>query len=70
MRLYDLKTNHETELLGIDSRPYFSWKMMSEEENTEQVSCRIVVKTAVRLSGTAAQKKVQRLCLCRIRVFR
>ncbi|MBQ9153094.1 MAG: family 78 glycoside hydrolase catalytic domain [Solobacterium sp.] len=44
MRLYDLKTNHETELLGIDSRPYFSWKMMGEEENTEQVSCRIVVK--------------------------
>lgn len=44
MKLYDLKTNHETELLGIDTRPYFSWKLASDEENTFQTSYRLVLK--------------------------
>ena len=44
MKLYDLKTNHETELLGTDVKPYFSWKLESEEEGTLQKSYRLVVK--------------------------
>lgn len=44
MKLYDLKTNHEKELLGIDTKPYFSWKLESNEENTVQKSCRLILK--------------------------
>ena len=44
MNLYDLKTNHEKELLGIDTDPYFSWKLESDKENTEQVSYHLIVK--------------------------
>ena len=44
MKLYDLKTNHETELLGIDTKPYFSWKLEGEEENTVQTSYRLRVR--------------------------
>ncbi|MBR3348582.1 MAG: hypothetical protein IKG55_00745 [Solobacterium sp.] len=44
MKLYDLKTNHEKELLGIDTKPYFSWKLESNEENTLQKSYRLILK--------------------------
>ncbi len=44
MKLYDLKTNHEKELLGIDTKPYFSWKLESEEESTVQTSWRLCVR--------------------------
>ena len=44
MYIYDLKTNHQKELLGLDTAPWFSWKIGSEEENTSQTACRIVVK--------------------------
>ncbi len=47
MKLFDLKTNHETELLGIDTRPYFSWKIASDEENTMQTSYRLILKDGV-----------------------
>ena len=43
MRIYDLKTNHTHEMLGLDENPYFSWKLRSEKENTKQASYRIVV---------------------------
>ena len=60
MKLFDLKTNHETELLGIDTRPYFSWKIDSEEDSTMQVSYHLILKdggatvwdTGVRESST------------------
>ena len=44
MKLYNLKTNHQKELLGTDTRPYFSWMLQSEEENTLQTSYQLVVK--------------------------
>ena len=43
MRVYDLKTLHETELLGLDTRPYFSWKMESMEKDTLQTAYQIQV---------------------------
>ncbi len=43
MKLYDLKTNHEKELLGLDQDPYFSWKLKSEEEDTCQSAYRLLV---------------------------
>lgn len=43
MKLYDLRTNHFAQPLGIDTTPYFSWKIDSEKENTTQVSYQITV---------------------------
>ncbi|MBR4162305.1 MAG: family 78 glycoside hydrolase catalytic domain [Solobacterium sp.] len=43
MRVYDLKTLHETELLGLDTKPYFSWKMESQEKDTMQTAYQIQV---------------------------
>lgn len=43
MKLYDLKTNHQKELIGIDTKPYFSWKLQSDEENVQQKSYRIIL---------------------------
>ncbi len=44
MKLYDLKTNRQKELLGIDTKPYFSWKLQSGENDTVQTSYRLVLK--------------------------
>lgn len=44
MRLYDLLTCSERQPLGLDEKPYFSWKIESEEENTFQTSWRIIVR--------------------------
>lgn len=43
MTLYDLKTLHMKEPLGIDETPYFSWKLKSAEKDTCQTGYRVVV---------------------------
>lgn len=44
IKLYDLKTLHQSNPLGIDEIPYFSWKIESDRKNVLQKSYRIVVK--------------------------
>lgn len=45
--IYDLKTEHLTEALGIDvADPSFSWKLRSEKQNTVQKKVRIMVGKA------------------------
>ncbi|MBQ1531916.1 MAG: family 78 glycoside hydrolase catalytic domain [Solobacterium sp.] len=44
--LYDLKTNHETRLLGLDTKPYFSWKLKGSGENIVQNTYRLCVSDA------------------------
>lgn len=44
MKLYDLRTMHMENPLGIDLTPYFSWKLQSEKSNTLQASYHLVVK--------------------------
>ena len=44
MELYDLRTSHESELLGTDQDPYFSWKMKSDKDGTLQEAYQIVLK--------------------------
>ena len=43
MKLTHLRTSHRKNPVGIDQRPWFSWHMESEENNTEQTAYRIVV---------------------------
>ncbi len=56
MKVYDLKTLHSVQPLGIDTIPYFSWKIKSEQENTVQASYQVTVwkagsKTSIWDSG-------------------
>ena len=44
IKLYDLKTLHQSNPLGIDEIPYFSWKIESDRKNVMQNAYRIVVK--------------------------
>ena len=41
--IYDLKTNSEKEPLGLDKKPYFSWKMKSDKRGAVQSAYRITV---------------------------
>lgn len=43
MRLYDLKTLHMENPLGIDQTPYFSWKLWSSQKNVRQEAYALVV---------------------------
>ncbi len=43
MNITNLKTLHQTNPLGIDQIPYFSWVMESKKNNTMQTSYRIIV---------------------------
>lgn len=43
MKLYDLKTLHMSKAVGIDQKPYFSWKIESDENNVRQQGYQIVV---------------------------
>ena len=45
MKLTDLKTLNMRDPLGIDEKPYFSWKLVSDENDTVQKSYVVIVKT-------------------------
>lgn len=44
MKIYDIRVLHRVCPLGIDTLPYFSWKMRSDEQNVLQMAYRIVVR--------------------------
>lgn len=44
LKLFDLKTNHRSEPLGIDGVPYFGWKLCSSEKNVTQQAYRLTVE--------------------------
>ncbi len=43
MELYDLKTNERLHPLGIEGKPYFSWKFRSEKQNVLQSAYRLEI---------------------------
>lgn len=43
MKLYELKTLHMKNPLGINAKPYFSWKLMSKENSIVQTAYQILV---------------------------
>ena len=44
LRIADLRCNHEKTPYGITGSPVFSWKLISDENDTMQIAYSIIIK--------------------------